>query len=151
MFYVPVFVVPLELENKRKERAQVVYERKKQLNRLRLKAEKVAEEKLGSQLDVITPIKLEPGVASFVLAALHNLRISRFLVTKYDDLFFLLYWMHGSLWKDTLSFIEQVKIPYDKPFIYLRGQNKGKTMVVWDAHQGIDKSATFISEADNIL
>ncbi|KAG9140210.1 hypothetical protein Leryth_014661 [Lithospermum erythrorhizon] len=46
---------------------------------------------------------------------------------------------------------EQVKIPYDKPFIYLRGQNKGKTMVVWDAHEGIDKSATFISEADNIL
>lgn len=46
-----------ELENKRKERAQVVYERKKQLNKLRAKAEKVAEEKLGSQLDVLAPVK----------------------------------------------------------------------------------------------
>lgn len=46
-----------ELENKRKERAQVVYERKKQLSKLRAKAEKVAEEKLGSQLDVLAPVK----------------------------------------------------------------------------------------------
>lgn len=46
-----------ELENKRKERAQVVYERKKQLNKLRAKAEKVAEEKLGSQLEVLAPVK----------------------------------------------------------------------------------------------
>lgn len=46
-----------ELENKRKERAQVAYERKKQLNKLRVKAEKVAEEKLGPQLEIIAPIK----------------------------------------------------------------------------------------------
>jgi len=46
-----------ELENKRKERAQAVYERKKQLSKLRAKAEKVAEEKLGSQLDVLAPVK----------------------------------------------------------------------------------------------
>ncbi|KAB1213690.1 60S ribosomal protein L13a-4 [Morella rubra] len=46
-----------ELESKRKERAQVAYERKKQLTKLRVKAEKAAEEKLGPQLDVITPIK----------------------------------------------------------------------------------------------
>lgn len=46
-----------ELEKKRKERSQVAYERKKQLNKLRAKAEKVAEEKLGSQLDVLAPVK----------------------------------------------------------------------------------------------
>lgn len=46
-----------ELERKRKEKAQVAYERKKQLTKLRVKAEKVAEEKLGSQLDIISPIK----------------------------------------------------------------------------------------------
>lgn len=46
-----------ELEEKRKERSQVTYERKKQLNKLRIKAEKVAEEKLGPQLDIIAPVK----------------------------------------------------------------------------------------------
>ena len=33
-------------ERKRKERARLVYERKKQLNKLRMKAEKAVEEKL---------------------------------------------------------------------------------------------------------
>ncbi|KAJ0077540.1 hypothetical protein Patl1_35410 [Pistacia atlantica] len=37
--------------------AQVVYERKKRLNKLRVKAEKVAEEKLGTQLDILAPVK----------------------------------------------------------------------------------------------
>lgn len=46
-----------ELETKRKERSQVVYERKKQLNKLRAKAEKVAEEKLGAQLEILAPVK----------------------------------------------------------------------------------------------
>ncbi|KAK9726522.1 hypothetical protein RND81_05G221100 [Saponaria officinalis] len=46
-----------ELEEKRKERSQVAYERKKQLTRLRVKAEKVAEEKLGSQLDILAAVK----------------------------------------------------------------------------------------------
>ena len=46
-----------ELEERRKEKAKVVYERKKQLNKLRAKAEKVAEEKLGSQLDILAPVK----------------------------------------------------------------------------------------------
>nr|XP_043618891.1 60S ribosomal protein L13a-1 [Erigeron canadensis] len=45
-----------DLEKKRKEKAQVVYERKKQLNKLRAKAEKVAEEKLGSQLEILAPV-----------------------------------------------------------------------------------------------
>ncbi|KAG6722063.1 hypothetical protein I3843_03G144700 [Carya illinoinensis] len=39
-----------ELEKKRKERAQVAYDKKKQLNKLRVKAENAAEEKLGSHL-----------------------------------------------------------------------------------------------------
>uniref|UniRef100_A0A251TW82 Putative ribosomal protein L13 n=1 Tax=Helianthus annuus TaxID=4232 RepID=A0A251TW82_HELAN len=45
-----------ELENKRKEKAQVVYERKKQLNKLRAKADKAAEEKLCSQLEILAPV-----------------------------------------------------------------------------------------------
>uniref|UniRef100_UPI0005C8FBE9 60S ribosomal protein L13a-3-like n=1 Tax=Fragaria vesca subsp. vesca TaxID=101020 RepID=UPI0005C8FBE9 len=46
-----------ELEKKRKEQSQIAYERKKQLNKLRVKAEKVAEEKLGPHLEIIAPIK----------------------------------------------------------------------------------------------
>ncbi|KAH1239887.1 60S ribosomal protein L13a-4 [Glycine max] len=46
-----------ELEKKRKERAQLCYERKKQLAKLRVKAEKVAEEKLGSQIEILAPVK----------------------------------------------------------------------------------------------
>ncbi|KAK9138259.1 hypothetical protein Sjap_008853 [Stephania japonica] len=46
-----------ELEKKRKERSQVAYERGKQLLKLRVKAEKSAEERLGSQLDVIAPVR----------------------------------------------------------------------------------------------
>ena len=42
---------------KRKERAQVTYERKKQLTKLRVKAEKAAEEKLGPQSDILAVVK----------------------------------------------------------------------------------------------
>ncbi|RWW23006.1 hypothetical protein BHE74_00002354 [Ensete ventricosum] len=45
-----------ELEVKRKERALVAYERRKQLTKLRLKAEKAAGDKLGSQLDILAPL-----------------------------------------------------------------------------------------------
>ncbi|KAI3738393.1 hypothetical protein L2E82_28423 [Cichorium intybus] len=45
-----------DLEKKRKEKAQVVYERKKQLNKLRAKAEKAAQEKLGPQLETLAPV-----------------------------------------------------------------------------------------------
>ncbi|KAF2532501.1 hypothetical protein F2Q70_00032115 [Brassica cretica] len=54
---IPVISSLEELEAKRKERSQVVYERKKQLNKLRAKAEKVAEEKLGAQLEILAPVK----------------------------------------------------------------------------------------------
>ncbi|KAH6770190.1 Ribosomal protein L13 family protein [Perilla frutescens var. hirtella] len=46
-----------ELEKKRKDRAQVTYEKRKQLTKLRVRAGKIAEDKLGSQLDIIAPIK----------------------------------------------------------------------------------------------
>ncbi|KAL5719841.1 60S ribosomal protein L13a-2 [Ranunculus cassubicifolius] len=47
-----------ELEKKRKERSQIVYERKKQLTKLRAKAEKIDEEQLGApQLEVLSAVK----------------------------------------------------------------------------------------------
>ena len=45
-----------ELEKRRKEKSQVVYERKKQLSKLHTKAEKATEEKLASQLEVLAPV-----------------------------------------------------------------------------------------------
>lgn len=50
-------LLPQELEEKRKERAQVTYERKKQLTKLRVKAEKAAEEKIGPQSDILAVVK----------------------------------------------------------------------------------------------
>ncbi|KAK6122819.1 hypothetical protein DH2020_043433 [Rehmannia glutinosa] len=46
---------------------------------------------------------------------------------------------------------EQVRIGYDKPFIYLKGEGKRKTYIVWDAHDSIATSATFTSKADNTM
>jgi large subunit ribosomal protein L13Ae len=46
-----------ELEEKRKQKAQISYERRKQLTKLRVKAEKSADERLGSQLEILAPIK----------------------------------------------------------------------------------------------
>ncbi|KAL6976355.1 pectinesterase, partial [Sarracenia purpurea var. burkii] len=46
---------------------------------------------------------------------------------------------------------EQVSIPQDKPFIFLKGEGKRKTIVVWGAHDSIVTSPTFISRADNIV
>ncbi|XP_074562565.1 large ribosomal subunit protein uL13y-like [Curcuma longa] len=46
-----------ELEEKRKARAKVAYDRRKQLTNLRAKAEKAIDEKLGSQLDILAPLK----------------------------------------------------------------------------------------------
>ncbi|KAK1293526.1 60S ribosomal protein L13a-4 [Acorus calamus] len=46
-----------ELEEKRKNKSQIMYERKKQLAKLRTKAEKSIEEKLGAQLDILAPLK----------------------------------------------------------------------------------------------
>ncbi|CAN6447579.1 unnamed protein product [Victoria cruziana] len=46
-----------ELEAKRKARSQVMHERRKQLRKLRTKAEATADQQLGAQLDVLAPIK----------------------------------------------------------------------------------------------
>ncbi|XP_047938694.1 probable pectinesterase 29 [Salvia hispanica] len=46
---------------------------------------------------------------------------------------------------------EQVVIPYDKPFIYLKGAGRKKTFIVWNGHGPINETATFVAQADNIL
>ena len=46
---------------------------------------------------------------------------------------------------------EKVKIPYDKPYIMLKGEGKRKTHVVWDDHDSVAQSPTFTSMADNIV
>lgn len=51
------FVLLQELEEKRKQRALVAYERRKRLAKLRSKAEKTADEKLEPQLEILAPIK----------------------------------------------------------------------------------------------
>ncbi|KAL1536189.1 pectinesterase [Salvia divinorum] len=48
-------------------------------------------------------------------------------------------------------FREQVVIPYDKPFIFLKGAGRKKTFIVWNGHGPINQTATFTSLADNIL
>ncbi|XVF65145.1 hypothetical protein PTKIN_Ptkin09bG0223100 [Pterospermum kingtungense] len=46
---------------------------------------------------------------------------------------------------------EKVQIPYEKPFIILRGAGKRRTVVVWDDHQTLLQSPTFSSLADNLV
>ncbi|KAJ9561305.1 hypothetical protein OSB04_006465 [Centaurea solstitialis] len=46
---------------------------------------------------------------------------------------------------------EQIKIPNNKPMIYLKGDGKRKTYVVWSSHRSIETDATFISEADDVV
>ncbi|KAG8369673.1 hypothetical protein BUALT_Bualt14G0038200 [Buddleja alternifolia] len=46
---------------------------------------------------------------------------------------------------------EKVTIPFDKPFIYLKGAGRRNTIVDWDDHGSIATSATFTSQADNII
>lgn len=45
---------------------------------------------------------------------------------------------------------EKVKIPFDKPYILLKGENKRRTQIVWDDIGPVDQSATFISAAPSI-
>nr|GEW20549.1 probable pectinesterase 29 [Tanacetum cinerariifolium] len=49
------------------------------------------------------------------------------------------------------TYNEQVKIPMDKPMIYLKGAGKRKTNVVWGSYDAIDRTATFNCEADEIV
>ncbi|XP_076896862.1 putative pectinesterase 29 [Bidens hawaiensis] len=46
---------------------------------------------------------------------------------------------------------EQVKIPHNKPMIYLKGGGKRNTYVVWGSHKSVETDATFISEADEVV
>ncbi|KAI7992167.1 putative pectinesterase 29 [Camellia lanceoleosa] len=46
---------------------------------------------------------------------------------------------------------EQVRIPMDKPYIYIKGDGKRKTSVIWGSHGSIATSPTFISQADNTI
>ncbi|KAM3199486.1 putative pectinesterase 29 [Capsicum annuum] len=46
---------------------------------------------------------------------------------------------------------EQVKIPRENPYIYLKGEEFGKIIVTWDAHDTIATDATFTTEADNTI
>ncbi|XP_055822139.1 probable pectinesterase 29 [Solanum dulcamara] len=46
---------------------------------------------------------------------------------------------------------EQVKIPREKPYIYLKGEENGKIIVTWDAHDSIATDATFTTEANNTI
>ncbi|KAK3034142.1 hypothetical protein RJ639_033485 [Escallonia herrerae] len=46
---------------------------------------------------------------------------------------------------------EQVNIPIDKPFIYLQGEDRLKTTVVWGASGSIVASAAFITHAENVV
>ncbi|KAK9072471.1 hypothetical protein SSX86_008905 [Deinandra increscens subsp. villosa] len=51
----------------------------------------------------------------------------------------------------TGTYNEKVKIPRDKPMIYLKGGGKRKTSVVWNSHNSIERDPTFISEADEVV
>ncbi|KAK4732771.1 hypothetical protein R3W88_025759 [Solanum pinnatisectum] len=46
---------------------------------------------------------------------------------------------------------EQVTIPLDKPFIYLKGSDVKNTIVIWDGHDSLITSPTFSSFAENIV
>ncbi|CAA6668884.1 unnamed protein product [Spirodela intermedia] len=51
-----------------------------------------------------------------------------------------------------LNFREKVRIPESKPYIFLRGNGKGRTSVVWnDSSTENTDSATFTVEADNVV
>ncbi|KAJ8774009.1 hypothetical protein K2173_009440 [Erythroxylum novogranatense] len=49
------------------------------------------------------------------------------------------------------TYREKVKIPYDKPYIILKGAGKKKTYIVWGDHESTVESPTFMSLADNII
>ncbi|XP_027913762.1 probable pectinesterase 29 [Vigna unguiculata] len=46
---------------------------------------------------------------------------------------------------------EKVKIPYDKPYIILKGEGKRRTFVEWDDHHNTSQSPTFVAMADNLV
>ncbi|XP_021805480.1 probable pectinesterase 29 [Prunus avium] len=49
------------------------------------------------------------------------------------------------------TYKEKVIIPVDKPYIILKGENRHKTLIVWDDHDSVAQSPTFASYADSII
>ncbi|EPS58219.1 pectinesterase, partial [Genlisea aurea] len=49
------------------------------------------------------------------------------------------------------TYREKVVIPIEKPFIFLKGDGKRKTLIVWNDHGNIDESPTFICAASHII
>ncbi|KAK7308633.1 hypothetical protein VNO77_42252 [Canavalia gladiata] len=49
------------------------------------------------------------------------------------------------------TYREKVKIPYDKPYIILKGEGKRKTFVEWNDHNTTLQSPTFAAMADNLV
>lgn len=50
-----------------------------------------------------------------------------------------------------VCFREKVNIPYDKPYIILKGEGKRKTLVEWGDHDSTAQSPTFTAVADNVV
>ncbi|CAL0320939.1 unnamed protein product [Lupinus luteus] len=49
------------------------------------------------------------------------------------------------------TYTEKVEIPYNKPCIYLEGEDRRSTIITYNDHQQTDISATFSSFPDNII
>ncbi|KAF3975704.1 hypothetical protein ACB098_02G103600 [Castanea mollissima] len=49
------------------------------------------------------------------------------------------------------TYREKLLIPYDKPYIILKGVAKKKTLVEWGDHDNLAQSPTFTSQADHIV
>ncbi|GLT68614.1 hypothetical protein SLA2020_408250 [Shorea laevis] len=49
------------------------------------------------------------------------------------------------------TYREKVRIPYNKPYIILKGAAKRRTVVAWDDYQSLAQSPTFMSLADSIV
>ncbi|KAL2347811.1 hypothetical protein Fmac_001811 [Flemingia macrophylla] len=49
------------------------------------------------------------------------------------------------------TYREKLTIPYDKPYIVLKGEGKTRTFVEWQDHSSIVQSPTFSTMADNVV
>ncbi|RDX89711.1 putative pectinesterase 10, partial [Mucuna pruriens] len=49
------------------------------------------------------------------------------------------------------TYTEKVQIPFEKPCIFLEGQDKNATIITYDDHQRTDLSATFSSYPNNVV
>ncbi|GMY26826.1 probable pectinesterase 29 [Fagus crenata] len=49
------------------------------------------------------------------------------------------------------TYREKLLIPYEKPYIILKGTAKKETLVEWEDHEDLAQSPTFTSQADNIV